>query len=311
MIPYAQLRPGPGFRLGSAGFYFIQRLATPPVLRRVVARAIASGLRWRHGPAAWGALEPGEEAAVNTLHREGLALMSGLVDAAQATRMLKYFRQQDVFGADGYVGPLERLPHGGAMPAYALRVVLENPDIRALINSPRVLRVVSAYLGCKPTLSSIGVRWSFPGNRPPTATQNCHRDPNDWKFLKRFVYLTEVDEDCGPNTYVEGSNRSAGQMRARPYPHATVERDYPGRARAIMGPRGTAFMADTYGIHAGVVPTGRPRLMLQAQYSLLPILAFDYSRIEGIADTGGDDYVNRLMLSRSPERRQSERQGQP
>jgi hypothetical protein len=193
---------------------------------------------------------------------------------------------------------LHRLPDGNAMPAYALRAVLGNPDIRALINAPRVLRVAAAYLGCKPTLSSIGVRWSFPGNRQPGATQYFHRDPDDWKFVKLFVYLTDVDEDCGPHIFVEGSHRTAGQMRARPYPQATVEREYPGGARAITGPRGTAFMADTYGIHAGLVPTRRPRLMMQVQYSLLPIFAFDYSRVVCEAYTGGDDYVNRLLLSR-------------
>ncbi|MDB5415160.1 MAG: hypothetical protein JWR10_3495 [Rubritepida sp.] len=226
--------------------------------------------------------------------------MKGLVDAEQATRMLAYFQRHDVLDANGLAGPPDQLRTGKAMPSYALRAVLENSEIRALMQAPRVLRVASAYLGCKPTLSSIGVRWSYPGNPKPGATQQFHRDPDDWKFLKLFVYLTDVDEDCGPHTYVQGSHRTAGRMRARPYPQATVDQDYPGRARAITGPRGTAFMADTYGIHAGLVPTARPRLMLQVQYSLLPVFAFRYEPVALEAKAGMEPYVSRLLLRGSP-----------
>jgi hypothetical protein len=48
---------------------------------------------------------------------------------------------------------------------------------------------------------------------------------------------------------------------------AVIGRD---KVYTVLGPRGTAFMADTHGIHAGMVPTHVPRLILQAQYSLLP-----------------------------------------
>jgi hypothetical protein len=63
----------------------------------------------------------------------------------------------------------------------------------------------------------------------------------------------------------------------------------------IVGGRGTAFVADTYGIHAGMVPTTTPRLILQAQYSLLPNFATAYAPVANTT-LAVDRYINRLLL---------------
>jgi len=150
------------------------------------------------------------------------------------------------------------------------------------------------------TRPSLGVRWSFPVSKPPAATQLFHRDPDDWKFVKFFVYLTDVDAGSGPHTYVMHSFRTAGRIRARAYSRQEIDSRYGKDAvYTVTGPRGMAFMADTYGIHAGTTPTHTPRLMLQAQYSLLPIFAFNYSPavLQGTDRLAG--YVNRLLIAAS------------
>jgi len=77
-----------------------------------------------------------------------------------------------------------------------------------------------------------------------------------------------------------------------------VERDYgTGKARVIAGPPGTSFVADTYGIHKGLVPTARPRLVLQAQYSLLPIYAFHYEPVALDGCAAGDTRLFRLLVA--------------
>ncbi len=160
------------------------------------------------------------------------------------------------------------------------------------------IRIVTAYLGCKPTLSSIGLRWSFPSEGKAEATQRFHRDPDDWRFLKLFIYLTDVDAESGPHVYVAGSHRTAGSLFERLYTTEEVERRH-GRESVwtIAGPRGMSFLADTYGIHRGAVPTSRPRLILQLQYSLLPVFAFLYRPVPVAPNPGLDRYVNRLLVA--------------
>ncbi len=299
MISYARLRPGPGFQPGSSSLYYAQRLATAPTLRRSMSRAIASAIRLRHGAGSWPSVGADYASAASTLREQGISMLPELVGTHAASTILDYFLRKEVVGADGRLVPLERLPLGTAMAAYPLRTVLESADLLNLVNAPPVLRIAADYLGCKPTLSSLGVRWSFPSHEPPRATQQFHRDPDDWHFLKLFVYLTDVDAGSGPHIYVRQSHRTAGRIRAGSYSRAEVEHRY-GRenVHSVIGARGTAFMADTYGIHAGMIPTHTPRLMLQAQYSLLPVYAFRYEPLVLQTPSGLDPYVNRLLITK-------------
>ena len=67
--------------------------------------------------------------------------------------------------------------------------------------------------------------------------------------------------------------------------------------RTILGARGTTFIADTIGIHAGMPPQRGSRLLLQAQYSILPNFALQYRPVADAGDRGLDPYVNRLIVS--------------
>lgn len=227
-------------------------------------------------------------------------MLPGLVGPDAVAGILAYLADKDLVGPRGQLASLGMLPPDARMAAYPLRTLIESPAIMELVNAASVLRIAAAYLGCKPTLSSLGVRWSFPGGGAGD-TQHFHRDPDDWRFLKLFVYLSDVDAGSGPHIYVPRSHRAAGQVRARPYAQSEIERRY-GKdgTHTVLGPQGTAFIADTYGIHAGMVPTRTPRLILQAQYSLLPVLAFRYDPVALPGASGLDPYVNRLLVDSRP-----------
>src|SRR5215467_7930093 len=49
--------------------------------------------------------------------------------------------------------------------------------------------------------------------------------------------------------------------------------------------------------HAGIPPQRAPRLLLQAQYSILPNFALHYMPVEDPSDHRLDSYVNRLILA--------------
>jgi hypothetical protein len=119
---------------------------------------------------------------------------------------------------------------------------------------------------------------------------------DDWRFLKLFIYLTDVDEGGGPHCYVRTSHTSAFGWTAKAYTQAELEGRFGAdKVTTVTGPKGTTFMADTLGVHRGVAPVTRPRLILQVQYSLLPVFAFLYQPLTG-AGSPEAAYSNRLIL---------------
>lgn len=296
MLPYARLTPGTGFRPGRSLLYYAQRLAPLPALRRAVSALVAATLRRLHGRLDGPPLDGAGERALATLRRDGVTRLPPLAPPESIARMARYFARRPVLCPGGEARFLDELPEDAACAEYPLRTVLECPGLLALVNAPPVLRLAEAYLGCKPTLSSLGVRWSFPGAPKVAGFQAFHRDVDDWRFLKLFIYLTDVEADCGPHVYVRGSHLRRFGFNSRRYHLGEIAARFGADSlQTITGPAGATFIADTLGVHCGEPPTGRARLILQAQYSLLPVFAFDYAPLDRNARQV-DPYCNRLLL---------------
>jgi hypothetical protein len=294
VIEYARLRPGRGFSPVRALLYYIQRLVTPFWLRKGIANLVASILSIRHpSPSQVTTSRELRE----RLEQKGLIALPALVTPEWVDRVRAYLDGKEVVAKGGTM-PLNQITPDVTIADYSLLTVMSCPLIVALINAPEVLSLAGAYLGCCPTLSSVGLRWSFPSAAEASDVQRFHRDPDDWRFVKLFVYLTDVDENSGPHVFVQGSHRTDVERRARSYDMTKIEKVF-GRdaAKTVTGGRGTAFMADTAGIHMGKPPSDRPRLMLIAQYSLLPVFAFNYRPLNLQPRPSVDPYVNRLLIA--------------
>ena len=168
---------------------------------------------------------------------------------------------------------------------YKLSDVVNCPQVMELANHPRLVALAGSYLGCAPTVSTIGIRWSRP-SRQAASVQSFHRDPDDWKMVK----------GSGPHVFVAGSQRETPPLFARRY-EEVVDKYGKEVCVAIEGPRGTMFLADTSGVHKGAAALRGPRLILEVGYSLLPIHALDYHP-EALARRvfGLDPYINRLIV---------------
>jgi hypothetical protein len=267
---------------------------TPFWLRKGIANLVASILSIRHpSPSQVTASRELRE----RLEQKGLIALPALVTPEWVDRVRAYLDGKEVVAKGGTM-PLNQITPDVTIADYSLLTVMSCPLIVALINAPEVLSLAGAYLGCCPTLSSVGLRWSFPSAAEASDVQRFHRDPDDWRFVKLFVYLTDVDENSGPHVFVQGSHRTDVERRARSYDMTKIEKVF-GRdaAKTVTGGRGTAFMADTAGIHMGKPPSDRPRLMLIAQYSLLPVFAFNYHPLNLQPRPSVDPYVNRLLIA--------------
>lgn len=294
MIPYARLTPGRGFSPMRAAAYYGQRLVTMPRARALVTRSIAAVINARQGRKPVAA-SPALAQALAILRAEGLLpLPSYPVETID--RLVARLKTENVIDAKGAAVPLAALAPGTAAAAYPLRTVLALPEMFGIMNNPFVLDLAAAYLGCRPTLSSLGIRWSLPGGTG-NDVQLFHRDMDDWRSVKFFVYLTDVAPGTGPHIYVRGSHRTQSRLRARPYSLAEVTARFGADAMVpVTGARGTAFLADVYGIHRGAPPVSGPRLILQIQYSVLPIYAFAYRPVAAPLPEGSDPYMYRLLV---------------
>ncbi|MBK8817497.1 MAG: phytanoyl-CoA dioxygenase family protein [Methylococcaceae bacterium] len=132
----------------------------------------------------------------------------------------------------------------------------------------RIIDVVTAYFGCKPYLDSIQAWWSFSGNDQPQEAENFHRDNDAIRFLKFFLYVTEVDDLNGPHIFVLGSHREAKLLERRRLNDEEVADTFGNhRIRSFTGKSGDAFIEDTYGIHKGQLPVIGKRLLVQFRYT--------------------------------------------
>ncbi len=171
---------------------------------------------------------------------------------------------------------------GGTFP----ELDLQNPFILLALNE-KILAMAGAYLGVAPKFSGFSLQSTLlvPSGSAPRLSQRWHRDPDDKKLVKIFLYLSDVeDEGAGPFSYLRGS-QLGGRWRdlfpQRPPvgsypPDGAVERIIPPEdRRPCLGRAGTLIFCDTSGLHRGGFSTTAKRLIFVATFvsnaSLFPV----------------------------------------
>lgn len=195
---------------------------------------------------------------------------------------------------------LNNPPKNIQLGQYFREDLLKSEEILAIANDSRILNAVSKYLGVKPTISNVNCWWSFGDRESAKEAQFFHRDLDDFKFLKIFFYLTDVTSDSGPHIYVKGSHKINKLLELRRFKDEEIQNTFiPENILTLTSPKGSAFIEDTYGIHKGQLPLKGNRLLLQIQYSYLPLHVEKYvpKKSSIIKDKGYDEYSNRLLFT--------------
>ena len=178
--------------------------------------------------------------------------------------------------------------------------IVRAPHLMAIANDARVLALVEAWMGVKPTLAALRVWWSTPtATGEPEHAELFHRDVDDLQFIKLFVYLTDVGEDTGPHIFVEGSQRIDKLTRIARYTDEQVAEAFGEDAiRRFTGPAGTAFLENTYGMHRGLPPRAGPRLIFQPLYAQRPLIFGPKRPVISASELSlkVDPYVNRVFV---------------
>jgi hypothetical protein len=166
----------------------------------------------------------------------------------------------------------------------------ECPAISRLVEDPLLNLIALNYLGSIPKYLGMSLWWTFPVT-PNRADQlkhahYFHRDIDDFKFLKFFFYLTDVEKGDGGHWLVAGSHCKAPHIRFR---DRLITRRFEDREIVeyydkadlieVSGTQGEGFAEDTLCVHKAATPIRNARLILHLQFGLFDFVPENDKRV--------------------------------
>lgn len=170
---------------------------------------------------------------------------------------------QVIFDSDNPISPIYK---------FDAQQLLQNQHIQKLVVDQSLLAVAQEYLNCSPVLDLITMWWSVPFNMKglSEAAQEYHYDMDRIKFLKIFIYLTDVDTDTGPHCYVKNSHIRKPKsllFDGRKTDSEIYLHYLQSDCKELCGKAGTIILADTRGFHKGKPLLKKHRLIFQMEFS--------------------------------------------
>jgi hypothetical protein len=241
---------------------------------------------------------------VRQLDSDGGVVVTPLLTQAQAAAARGFLLKRPVYNGHvpeatqdrigRYVGhTAEQFPFG----SHSLSDIVAAPHLIEAALSDDMIAMAAAHLGCTPILSSLQVWWNFSEHRAnPVAeagaslTDNSprhyHRDLNDFRMFWVYLYLTDVDDDCGPHQILKGSGSyrnierrlrsSAAEFNVGQFfyqygyqiPDGVLDELFPDAVTTFSGAAGATLLSNGFNFHRIRYPLVKPRLMFAARFSL-------------------------------------------
>ncbi len=276
-------------------------------------------------------LRPELQSRADALARDGVAYLGRLLTEQQVAEIHAYLKAKPCYTghvaaySDGVARSVEECARLSNCGSYLPADVLGAPYLLELANSPDLLGIAEAYLGCTPTIYSLNMFWSFPDRdqRYPV-TQDYHRDFDDFRFCTVFVFLTDIQLDDGAHYFLRGTHRAEyvekiyNERFKQPaplpldrffmmaaYKDADCPRLFEIETETVTGSPGEAVIEDTYGFHRGDIPKTN-RLLGWIRYGLYRNASTYFDNRHGpapraavagrIPDTARHRFINRLIV---------------
>ncbi len=153
--------------------------------------------------------------------------------------------------------------------------LIQNQWVQELIMDPVLINIAGNYLGVNPIFDFAAMWWSTDSKtKNEDAAQEYHFDLDRPKWLKIFIYLTDVNKYNGPHCYISGTHKvgkKPQEILNRGYVRVAdkeLENHYPKSSfKEVTGPTGTIVFGDTGCWHKGKPIVKGDRLILQLEYT--------------------------------------------
>ena len=184
--------------------------------------------------------------------------------------------------------------------SYDVGTILRAPLTVEILADGEIIATIAEYFGCLPTIASVNVFWAFVADDgKPRGSQRFHRDVDDAKTCTLFINLTDTQTDDGAHCYIAKTHDYANltsvfrdeqndtlpsglsplAQRLRPDDFFNLPLNGYGsdklyahffqpHMRFLYGERGSVIVTDNYGIHRGIPPLRRDRLIMWVSYAL-------------------------------------------
>lgn len=145
---------------------------------------------------------------------------------------------------------------------------LENSELNRFA-STTIKPIADAYLGANSKVLNTQIWASFSDeNNTYNPDFGFHYDLDDYRFLKLFIYLTDVNEDNGPHQIIAKSHKFNAFYRFfNRRLEEPLSKQYESNVNVMLGKKGDGFFEDTLCYHKGTRPL-KPRMILQVQYGI-------------------------------------------
>ncbi len=217
-------------------------------------------------------LSPEQERILHDLNRDGIAI----------SHTDQLFSEEALKELTDYAATLSPIEKKGGKKGFILEywkpvpeLSLENPFVRRALE-PGTLAIINGYMRMWSKFYYFMLGKAIPVGETARASQRWHRDYEEIRMCKMFIYLSDVSEEEGPFMYVRGSNLG-GKWRSlfpqRPGmgcypPDGAVENAVPQEdIQVCVGRAGTVIFADTTGLHRGGFVRSGARVMFTAGYN--------------------------------------------
>jgi hypothetical protein len=236
-----------------------------------------------------GDLDPRDvDRIANDIHRHGYHLFGARLGSDVCERIVDFAKSSPATLIPAPVGGPSEAIYDPASPLatrydLAESRIFELAELQQLATDVTLMAVAQAYLGCRPVNDLVAMWWSAAHGGGPSseAAQLFHFDMDRLKFLKFFVYLSDVDADRGPHVYVDASHARKPKAIRRDgrIPDDEIIGHYGADAiLELTGDRGTILAVDTRGFHKGKALETGDRLLFQVEYAN-SLFGVPYNRI--------------------------------
>lgn len=223
--------------------------------------------------------------AVSKLRDQGYYVLKNKLPEDICDRLLEYAtthpcKARLMDGSTGTAAAIMTTYHRDAPQAvryeFLQQDLLNNPDVQHLLADMSLAALAQDYLGARPVIDIVALWWhtGFSDKPDAEAAQYFHFDMDRPKWLKFFIYLTDVGPENGPHSFVAGSHRSgeiSSDLLDKGYSRLTDEEVSMQFDKKnfieFSAPRGTIIAEDTRGLHKGNHVQSGDRLVMQIEFS--------------------------------------------